>query len=56
VRGDDEWDLSQTDPARQQIPRATMPPFGMTILWDFSELHNYGSCRQHVANEMPALQ
>jgi hypothetical protein len=27
--------------AKQQIPRATIPRFGMTILWGFFKLHHY---------------
>jgi hypothetical protein len=27
--------------AKQQIPRATIPRFGMTILWEFFKLHHY---------------
>jgi len=29
--------------AKQQIPRATIPRFGMTILWGFFKLHHYRS-------------
>jgi hypothetical protein len=38
--------------AKQQIPRETIPRFGMTILWGFFKLHHYqiGNWQSAIGN------